>query len=53
MMDELIARKQFEAELNYFIVKVYGVIDDARNKTSNEEREKTDGEAKIILTTAT
>ena len=53
MMNELIARKEFEAGLNYFVDKVYGIIDDAGSKISNEEPEKADWEAQIILASAT
>jgi hypothetical protein len=44
---------EFEAELNAFATKVHGVIQEARNKMTDEEVEKADREAKTILESST
>jgi hypothetical protein len=50
---EELARQAFESELNAFVAKVHGVIEDAREKMSDEERERADREAEAILRAAT
>jgi len=42
-------RREFEAELDAFAKKVQNVIEKARSKMTDEEREKADQEAKIIF----
>lgn len=49
--DEL-ERQEFEAELDTFAEKVHGVIEEARAKMTDREREKADKAADAILRSA-
>lgn len=47
--NEQVARREFKAEVDAFFEEVHSVIQNARNRMTDEERDKADKEAKAIL----
>jgi hypothetical protein len=52
-IDEDISDSQLDAEVDAFVRKVHSTIQDARSKMSDDEVERADQKAKVILDRAT